>query len=227
MPGVRIVAPYPLGILGLAQICSRRFQDGIALLEGCLTSARLSGVGMVFCWQQPQTKACWIVLGLITPWHCYSFADNNPDLFMNWRALSWGYWKSWGIFLGDSGDWNIGASNFPLNLAKLAEYNPFDPTQSPSSCWHNYSTNSACVCVSHLIPCLASSTGQIGFTNYLKPVSLLRVSLGLHQFMENGQTLNMIKSSQSLIILQGVMITSSCLMTLTLFCTSIKYVRTT
>ena len=73
---------------------------------------------------------------------------------MNWRALSWGYWKSWGIFLGDSGDWNIGASNFPLNLAKLAEYNPFDPTQSPSSCWHkyslcwhNYSTNSACVCV--------------------------------------------------------------------------------
>ena len=84
-----------------------------------------------------------------------------------------------------------------------------------------------CVCVSHLIPCLASSTGQIGFTNYLKPVSLLRVSLGLHQFMENGQTLNMIKSSQSLIILQGVMITSSCLMTLTLFCTSIKYVRTT
>ena len=145
---------FPLGILGLAQICSRRFQDGIALLERCLTSARLSGVGMVFCWQQPQTKACWIVLGLITPWHCYSFADNNPDLFMNWRALSWGYWKSWGIFLGDSGDWNIGASNFPLNLAKLAEYNPFDPTQSPSSCWHkyslcwhNYSTNSACVCV--------------------------------------------------------------------------------
>ena len=44
---VRIVAPHPLKVFGLAQICARRFQDGIALLEGCLTSARLSDVGTV------------------------------------------------------------------------------------------------------------------------------------------------------------------------------------
>jgi hypothetical protein len=56
MPGVRIVAPYPLGILGLAQICSRRFQDGIALLERCLTSARLSGLAGWFFADNPKRK---------------------------------------------------------------------------------------------------------------------------------------------------------------------------